>query len=172
MCSGAIAHFYWARGDTSKMPTFPVLAALKNTVVYHLGSIAIGSFIIAIIQLIRYCLLQSACHMISCFGGMLVELISWYQVLHLQLINCHSHVFALACRFLLEYFDKKTKQLQEQNKCAQWAMCCVKCCMWCLEKIVAFINRNAYIMIAIKGTNYCVSAGRAIALIVQVSWLL
>jgi hypothetical protein len=34
---------------------------------------------------------------------------------------------------------------------------------------VAFINRNAYIMVAVKGTNYCVSAGRAIALIVTVS---
>ncbi|GFH22482.1 uncharacterized protein HaLaN_19956 [Haematococcus lacustris] len=41
-----------------------------------------------------------------------------------------------------------------------------ECIMWCLEKIVAFINRNAYIMVAVKGTSYCVSAGRAVSLIV------
>ncbi len=54
----------------------------------------------------------------------------------------------------------------QANKVAEWAMCCVKCCMWCLEKIVAFINRNAFILIAVKGSNYCVSAARAVQLIV------
>uniref|UniRef100_A0A7S0RW54 Choline transporter-like protein n=1 Tax=Chlamydomonas leiostraca TaxID=1034604 RepID=A0A7S0RW54_9CHLO len=119
--AGAIASYYWARGDSAQMPTFPVLVALKNTTIYHCGSVAFGSFIIAVIQFIR---------------------------------------------FLLDYLDRKTRELQSANKCAEWAMCCVKCCMWCLEKIVAFINRNAYILVAVKGTNYCVSAGRAVALIV------
>ncbi len=48
-------------------------------------------------------------------------------------------------------------------------MCFIKCCMWCLEKIVAFINRNAYILIAIKGKGYCCAAADAIVLIVSVS---
>lgn len=26
-------------------------------------------------------------------------------------------------------------------------MCCLKCCFWCLEKFIKFINRNAYIMV-------------------------
>ncbi len=41
------------RGDTSNMSTFPVLTSLKNTVIYHMGSICFGAFIIALIQLIR-----------------------------------------------------------------------------------------------------------------------
>jgi choline transporter-like protein 2/4/5 len=69
---------------------------------------------------------------------------------------------------LLEYLDRKTKQLQQGNVAAQWLLCCVKCCMWCLEKIMAFINRNAYILMAIKGTGYCSSAARALKLIVTV----
>jgi len=39
--------------------------------------------------------------------------------------------------------------------------------MWYVEKVMHFINRNAYIMVAAKGTGYCTSAGRAIKLIVN-----
>ncbi|GLC34986.1 hypothetical protein PLESTB_001185800 [Pleodorina starrii] len=120
--AGAIAHFYWSRGDSSNMPAFPVLSSLKNTVLYHMGSICFAAFIIAVIQLIRA---------------------------------------------MLEYLDRKTKEIQEQNKVAEWAMCCIKCCMWCLEQIVKFINRNAYIMIAIKGKGYCCSAIQAVKLIIS-----
>lgn len=42
---------------------------------------------------------------------------------------------------MLDFLDRKTRELQAGNKVAEWAMCCVKCCVWCLEKIVAFINR-------------------------------
>lgn len=35
-----------------------------------------------------------------------------------------------------------------------------------LEKIMKFINRNAYIIVAVKGKGYCESAMRAIKLIV------
>ncbi|GFR50844.1 hypothetical protein Agub_g13116 [Astrephomene gubernaculifera] len=120
--AGAVGHYYWSRGESAGMPAFPVLSALKNTVVYHMGSICFGAAIIAIIQLIRA---------------------------------------------ILEYIDRKTKELQAQNKFAEWAMCIVKCCMWCIEQIVKFINRNAYIMIAIKGKGYCCSAADAIKLLVS-----
>lgn len=38
--------------------------------------------------------------------------------------------------------------MQQQNKIAAWAMCIVRGLMWLLEKIVAFINRNAFILVA------------------------
>lgn len=34
---------------------------------------------------------------------------------------------------------------------AAWILCIVGWLVWLLEKIVAFINRNAYIMVAVKG---------------------
>lgn len=34
-----------------------------------------------------------------------------------------------------------------QNKCAKFLLSCLKCCFWCLEKFIKFINRNAYIMV-------------------------
>ncbi len=39
------------------------------------------------------------------------------------------------------------------------------CCFYCLEKFLRFINRNAYIMVAIYGRNFCRSAADAVQLI-------
>lgn len=35
-----------------------------------------------------------------------------------------------------------------QNPMARCIMCCFKCCLWCLEKFIKFLNRNAYIMVS------------------------
>uniref|UniRef100_A0A672I149 Choline transporter-like protein n=1 Tax=Salarias fasciatus TaxID=181472 RepID=A0A672I149_SALFA len=68
-------------------------------------------------------------------------------------------------RVILEYIDHKTKS--SQNAVARFIMCCLKCCFWCLEKFVKFLNRNAYIMIAIYGKNFCVSAKKAFMLLLR-----
>lgn len=51
--SGAVAHYYWAGGERSKMPPAPLLRSVRNTLTYHLGSIAFGSFVIALLQFVR-----------------------------------------------------------------------------------------------------------------------
>uniref|UniRef100_A0A8C8DHM1 Choline transporter-like protein n=1 Tax=Oryzias sinensis TaxID=183150 RepID=A0A8C8DHM1_9TELE len=68
-------------------------------------------------------------------------------------------------RILLEYIDHKTRSAQ--NACARFILCCMKCCLWCLEKFIKFLNRNAYIMIAIYGKNFCVSAKNAFKLLMR-----
>nr|XP_019957994.1 PREDICTED: choline transporter-like protein 4 isoform X2 [Paralichthys olivaceus] len=68
-------------------------------------------------------------------------------------------------RILLEYIDHKTKGAQ--NPVARFILCCMKCCFWCLEKCIKFLNRNAYIMIAIYGKNFCVSAKNAFMLLLR-----
>lgn len=68
-------------------------------------------------------------------------------------------------RIILEYIDHKTRSAQ--NACARFLMCCLKCCLWCLEKFIKFLNRNAYIMIAIYGKNFCVSAKNAFMLLMR-----
>lgn len=42
-----------------------------------------------------------------------------------------------------------------------------KCCFWCFEKFIRFINQNAYIVCAIYGTNFCSSAKEAFGLLVR-----
>nr|KAF6276773.1 solute carrier family 44 member 4 [Myotis myotis] len=68
-------------------------------------------------------------------------------------------------RVILEYIDHKLRVAQ--NPVARCIMCCFKCCLWCLEKFIKFLNRNAYIMIAIYGKNFCVSARDAFMLLMR-----
>ncbi|XP_019649303.1 choline transporter-like protein 4 isoform X2 [Ailuropoda melanoleuca] len=68
-------------------------------------------------------------------------------------------------RVILEYIDSKLRGAQ--NPVARCIMCCFKCCLWCLEKFIKFLNRNAYIMIAIYGKNFCVSAKNAFMLLMR-----
>jgi len=55
--AGAVASHYWAseheNEKAKKMPKWPVLASLKRTLRFHLGSLIFGAFIIALVQLIR-----------------------------------------------------------------------------------------------------------------------
>ncbi|XP_075433568.1 choline transporter-like protein 2 isoform X2 [Ascaphus truei] len=118
--AGAFASYYWAFKKPDDMPAFPIFSSLGRALRYHTGSLAFGSLILAIVQLIRV---------------------------------------------MLEYLDHKLKGLD--NKCARFLLCCLKCCFWCLEKFIKFINRNAYIMIAIYGTNFCTSARNAFFLLMR-----
>nr|XP_048293868.1 choline transporter-like protein 4 [Myodes glareolus] len=68
-------------------------------------------------------------------------------------------------RIILEYIDHKLRG--SQNPVARCIICCFKCCLWCLEKFIKFLNRNAYIMIAIYGKNFCVSAKNAFKLLMR-----
>ncbi|XP_076455047.1 choline transporter-like protein 2 isoform X2 [Babylonia areolata] len=118
--AGAFASYYWAFDKSKDVPTFPVAASFYRSIRYHLGSLAFGSLLIAIVQLIR--------------------------------------VF-------LEYLDAKLKG--SENPAAKFFIKCLKCCFWCLEKLLKFITKNAYIMIAIYGKNFCVSAKNAFSLILR-----
>lgn len=34
------------------------------------------------------------------------------------------------------------------NAFTRFLLCCLKCCFWCLERFIKFMNRNAYIMVS------------------------
>ncbi|KAL8625996.1 hypothetical protein ACOMHN_012588 [Nucella lapillus] len=118
--AGSFASYYWAFDKNKDIPTFPVTASFYRSIRYHLGSLAFGSLLIAIVQLIR--------------------------------------VF-------LEYLDAKLNG--SENPLAKFFLKCLKCCFWCLEKFLKFITKNAYIMIAIFGKNFCTSAKNAFSLIIR-----
>uniref|UniRef100_A0A3Q1GIC2 Choline transporter-like protein n=1 Tax=Acanthochromis polyacanthus TaxID=80966 RepID=A0A3Q1GIC2_9TELE len=118
--AGAFASYYWAFVKPDDMPAFPVFSSLGRSLRYHTGTLAFGSLILSIIQIIRV---------------------------------------------LLEYLDHKLKGAQ--NKFAKFLLCCLKCCFWCLEKFIKFLNRNAYIMVAIYGKNFCTSARDAFLLLMR-----
>ncbi|KAI4885792.1 hypothetical protein NFI96_023157 [Prochilodus magdalenae] len=68
-------------------------------------------------------------------------------------------------RIILEYLDHKLKGAH--NALTRFLLCCLKCCFWCLEHFIKFMNRNAYIMIAIYGKNFCASARDAFFLLMR-----
>ncbi|KAM4640535.1 choline transporter-like protein 4 isoform 1-T1 [Discoglossus pictus] len=118
--AGAFASYYWAFHKPKDIPYFPVAGSFMRTLRYHTGSLAFGSLILTLVQIIR---------------------------------------------IMLEYLDHKLKDAH--NPCTRFLLCCLKCCFWCLEKFIKFLNRNAYIMIAIYGKNFCVSAKNAFKLLMR-----
>ncbi|XP_029801673.1 choline transporter-like protein 5 [Suricata suricatta] len=68
-------------------------------------------------------------------------------------------------RIFLEYLDRRLKKAQ--NNISKFLQCCLKCCFWCLETAVRFLNRNAYVMIAIYGKSFCRSAREAFNLLMR-----
>ncbi|XP_075943869.1 choline transporter-like protein 5-B isoform X1 [Anarhichas minor] len=118
--AGAFASYYWALKKPNDIPACPLYSSFSKAIRYHTGSLAFGSLILSVVQMIRV---------------------------------------------VLEYLDHKLKG--SQNKCARFMLCCLKCCFWCLERFIKFINRNAYIMIAIYGKSFCTSSRDAFCLLMR-----
>ncbi|XP_014662558.1 PREDICTED: choline transporter-like protein 1 [Priapulus caudatus] len=115
--AGAVATWFFTR-DKSKLGC-PIAASTCRLIRYHLGSVAFGSLIIALVQL---------------------------------------------CRLILLYIEKMLRY--KKNKMVTYILKCLSCCLWCFEKFLKFLNRNAYIEIAIHGYGLCKAAQKAFMLIV------
>lgn len=61
--------------------------------------------------------------------------------------------------------ERKTKN--KTGIVSQIVIKCCLCCLWCLEKCLKFLNKNAYIEIAIFGYNFCTAARRAFMTLVK-----
>jgi len=88
-------------------------------------------------------------------------------VFHLGTIAFGSLIIAIIrfVRAILDYIESKLKMYNNDlTRCLLW---CCKCCLWCLEKFMKFINRNAYIVCAIRSSNFCSSAKHAFDLLIR-----
>jgi len=116
---GAFAAWYWTETDSETgrksnlyKDKMPVIASLWRTVRYHLGTVSLGSLIIAICQFLRV---------------------------------------------ILGYLDEQSKSAQKGNIVLRIIFKCLACYLTCFEKCVRYITRKAYIVTAIKGSNFCSS---------------
>jgi len=66
-------------------------------------------------------------------------------------------------RYILMYIQSKCEG--SQNSCAKCCLKCCLCCLWCLERLLKFINQNAYTIIAIDGRNFCSAAQKAFSIL-------
>ncbi|XP_037642162.1 choline transporter-like protein 5-A [Sebastes umbrosus] len=118
--AGTFASYYWARRKPQDIPPCPLFSSFSRAIRYHTGSLAFGSLILSVAQLVR---------------------------------------------IILEYLEQKLKGVD--NSLSRFIMHCLKCCFWCLEKFIRYMNRNAYIMVAIYGKSFCTSAREAFFLLMR-----
>jgi len=71
--------------------------------------------------------------------------------------------FVQFLRAILTYVERKTKD--RTGVIVELVLKCCMCCLWCLEKCLKFLNKNAYIETAIFGYNFCTAARRAFSLL-------
>ncbi|KAJ3130193.1 hypothetical protein HK098_005440 [Nowakowskiella sp. JEL0407] len=130
--AGAISSWYWTQTNKSIITkSFPVLKSFIRVLLCHLGSLAFGSLIIALVDFIRWVITKlekqaekksGAYGKGGCLGGFV--------------------------RFLI--------------KIPFWV---VKCFCGCFFNIIKFMNRNAYIEIAVYGYGFCKASRKAFWLI-------
>lgn len=68
-------------------------------------------------------------------------------------------------RAALEYVEKRTQAAGQETCLHKAVFCGCRCCLWCLEKCIRFINKQAYILTAIFGQGFCVSSKKAFGLV-------
>lgn len=54
-----------------------------------------------------------------------------------------------------------------ENCCSRCLLKTCICCLWCLEKVLNYLNQNAYAATAINSTSFCTSARDAFVLLVE-----
>lgn len=59
---------------------------------------------------------------------------------------------------MVEAFKRQAESTGGENKCTKTLINCIQCCLACVERIVEFINKTAYIQIAIRGKSFCYAA--------------
>eukprot|EP00541_Cyclophora_tenuis_P016253 CAMPEP_0116552562 /NCGR_PEP_ID=MMETSP0397-20121206/6560_1 /TAXON_ID=216820 /ORGANISM="Cyclophora tenuis, Strain ECT3854" /LENGTH=588 /DNA_ID=CAMNT_0004077535 /DNA_START=88 /DNA_END=1854 /DNA_ORIENTATION=+ len=91
------------------------------------------------------------------------------DTLYYHLGTCAFGSLVLATVQLLRVIlSKIQREVKKANsRIANALLCCCQCCLWCFEKCIKFLNKNAYIQTAIFGTAFCKSAREAFLLIAR-----
>jgi hypothetical protein len=69
-------------------------------------------------------------------------------------------------RIIFNYVVSKMKELDE-NMVAKFVIALINCCLHCIERFLEFINKNAYIQVAIWGHSFCKGAREAFTLLLS-----
>jgi choline transporter-like protein 2/4/5 len=96
-------------------------------------------------------------------------LISWWRPLWANLTVSHGSLamgsFAVAICSFLRYVLKKVERWSKSHPGLTTAVKCCKCCMWCAEKFVKFVNQYAYVYVAMERCTFCAGAKKSFKLI-------
>lgn len=121
--ASTVAIWYFSVGSDAGVQR-PISRSVYRAFRYHLGSLAFGSFILAVVWAIKY-----------------------------MLIYIRSYV--------------KAHTGDETSRLVQYLLKCLQCYVNCFERFVKFLNKNAYIQIALHSCNFCAAARDAFFLILR-----
>ncbi len=94
---------------------------------------------------------------------------SIYDAMRYHLGTAAFGSFIIAVTKIIRMIVAKAQQKAKEmgSTLGQALLCCCQCCLWCFEKFIKFLNKNAYIQCAIFGTPFCRSAREAFGLITR-----
>lgn len=105
--------WYWSNPGDDKQPQAGPCKAAGLTLRYHLGTLALGSMIIAIIQVLRV---------------------------------------------IMRILEDRMQQVSKKVDVARVLVRCAECCLACFERVVKFVNKNAYVITAMTGESFLPAA--------------
>ncbi|XP_060598053.1 choline transporter-like protein 1 [Ruditapes philippinarum] len=154
----------------------PVVDQVTKTVEYvpdKILTVLKWYYIFGIIWIVQVIL---ACHKMTVAGAV----VKWYftrdkEKLSLPVARSMWHViryhfgsialgsliitFVMFVRMVLSFIENRLRG--GTNPVVVFLLKCLKCCLWCFEKFLKFLNNNAYIEIAIHGHGFCKAARQA-----------
>lgn len=159
------------KNNSTNLVEYKLEGPLQYMVWYHaVGLIWISEFILAFQQMsiagavVTYYFTRNKSQMPA-----VPILISMGRTLryHLGTIAKGSFIITLVKipRLILTYIHSQLKG--KENACARCMLKACVCCLWCLEKCLAYLNQNAYTATAINSTSFCTSARDAFVILVE-----
>uniref|UniRef100_A0A7S3LVV3 Choline transporter-like protein n=1 Tax=Palpitomonas bilix TaxID=652834 RepID=A0A7S3LVV3_9EUKA len=115
--AGVGARWYFKTGKLSK----PIYKSWRAASAYHTGSLALGSFLVTTLTMIR---------------------------------------------LAVNYYLKKARKFKD-HFFLKFLTVCLNCCLKCFDRVLRFLNKSAYIQIALHGKNFCTSAKNSAMLLLR-----
>lgn len=70
-------------------------------------------------------------------------------------------------RAIFEYIGNKVYKASGGNGCTKCLLASINCCLDCFDRFIRYLNRNAYIYMAISSESFCPSALHSFLLILK-----
>jgi len=160
------AIFIFSVGTPTSRENYPYITEIKwsqetrGVFAWHVFSLLwINSFIIGSVQFIigaSTCIWYFTVKTDTKGRGTLRKATYWLFRYHWASIAFGSLIIAI-CQFIrlvFEYYRKKMGTLEKTIPWVKVVTCLTGYCLWCLEKCVKYISKNAYIQIALTNESF------------------
>jgi choline transporter-like protein 2/4/5 len=160
------AIFIFSVGTPTSRENFPFITEIKwsdetrGIFAFHVFALLwINAFIIGAVQFIigaATCIWYFTITSPTKGAGSITKATKWFFRYHWPSVAFGSLIIAICqmIRLLFEYFRKKISTLEKTVTWVKVLTCMVSCCLYCMEKCVKYISKNAYIQVALTNDGF------------------